>query len=419
MGKFRKIITNKKFLLILGLGFYGGLPLALVGGTLKTWLRRDGIDVATIGYFSWVGMAYSLKFAWAPFVDRFYLKGIGRRRTWLLISQLGLVGGFFAISRLNPQNDLSTMAIIAVITAFFSATQDLIIDAHRREFLSDEELPVGSSLYQFGYRIAMLVSGGWGLYAIIDTTAQEPSGFLTWGQMYIVMALIMVGGVLISLFMKEPKVQSAARPSSYETFVAPFAEFLRKRGAWIVLIFVFLFKLGDAIAGQTLNVFYVDMGFTNQQIGAIAKTFGLISSLSGLMVGGVVLTYLGVFRGLFVFGILQGLSTLSFVLITFTGPASWALAFVIFLEDFSSGLGNAAFATYLAQLTDKRYTATQYAALTSVALLGRTFFAGFGGVAVKAVGYPVFFTACALIALPGLLLIFPIEKLKAQFHIAR
>lgn len=400
-----KDLFSKQMLIVFLLGFASGLPLLLTGGTLKTWLAREHVDISTIGYFSWVGMAYSLKFLWSPLLDRFTLFKIGRRRSWMLVTQGLLMASIYYLGTLNPLQNLTTMAAMAVLIAFFSATQDIAIDAYRRELLSNEELGLGSSLGIYGYRIALLLSGGAGI-GLVGSEIWP----ITWGQLYYIMAGCMIVGVLTTLFAPEPKVDSPPPRTLMEAIVDPFSEFLRRPGAWFILLFVFMFKLGDALSGALLNPFYVEMGFSNADIGLIAKTFGLMSSLVGLFFGGLVIYYIGIYRSLWIFGVLQGLSTAAFALLTHTGPQAWALATVVVFEDVSSGMGSAAFVAFLGALSNKKYTATQYAILSSIATLGRNFFSGFTGDMVKSLGWGPFFYVCAIIAIPGLLMLIGMRK---------
>ncbi len=400
-----KDLFSKNMLIILLLGFSSGLPLLLTGGTLKTWLAREHVDISTIGYFSWVGMAYSLKFLWSPLLDRFTLFKMGRRRSWMIASQILLMASIFFLGTLNPLDNLSTLALVAVLIAFFSATQDIAIDAYRRELLSNEELGLGSSLNIYGYRIALLISGGAGI-GLVGSEFWP----ITWGQLYYLMAACMLVGVITTFFAPEPKVDGPPPNTLMSAIIDPFAEFLKRPGAWFILTFVFMFKLGDALSGALLNPFYVEMGFSNADIGLIAKTFGLASSLVGLFLGGMVIYYIGIYRSLWIFGILQGLSTAAFALLTHTGAQAWALATVVVFEDVSSGMGSAAFVAFLGALSNKKYTATQYAIFSSVATLGRNFFSGFSGTMVKSLGWGPFFYVCALIAIPGLLMLVGMKK---------
>lgn len=399
-------VFSKKMMILFLLGFSSGLPLLLVGGTLKLWLARENVDLSTIGYFSWVGMAYSLKFLWAPLLDRFSLVGDSRRRSWMMLSQIALAAGFFWMGTLSPRTGLMEMATLAVVIAFFSATQDIAIDAYRREICRDEELGLGATVGIYGYRVAMLVSGGVGVGLVGDGSWQ-----VGWGGLYWIMAVCMLFGFVVTLLSPEPELGKNDKPKSLmEATVQPFLEFLKRDGAVYVLLFVFLFKLGDALGGAMLNPFYAQMGFSNEDIGLIAKTVGLSSSLVGLLLGGLIIMRLGIYPSLWIFGVLQALSTAGFALITFTGPQNWALALTVVFEDVSAGMGNAAFVAFIASVCNRRYTATQFAILSSIATLGRNFFSGFSGNMVNALGWANFFYLCAVIAVPGLLMLFMMRK---------
>lgn len=404
-----KEIFSKNMLIILLLGFSSGLPLALTGGTLKTWLSREHIDISTIGYFSWVGIAYSLKFVWSPLLDRFTLFRIGRRRSWMVATQIALMATLLFIGTLNPIDNLGLMAVMAFFIAFFSATQDIAIDAYRRELLSNEELGLASSLNIYGYRIAMLISGGVGMGLVGSSILP-----LTWGQLYYLMAAFMLVGLFTTLWAPEPKLDTPPPRTLRDAIVEPFAEFLKRPGAAYILLFVLLFKLGDALAISLLNPFYVETGFSNADIALIAKTFGLASSMLGFFLGGVVIYYLGIYRSLWAFGILQALSTASFAILTYTGAQLIPFAIVVIFEDISTSMATAAFVAFMAALSNKKYTATQYAILSSIATLGRTFFSGFTGGMVKHLGWANFFYVCALIAIPGLLMLLGMRKYQTE-----
>lgn len=398
-------VLNKKMLILLALGFSSGLPLLMTGGTLKTWLAREGVDISTIGYFSWVGLAYSLKFLWAPFLDRFDLLGMGRRRSWMLGTQVVLALAIFGMGLMTPMDSVAQMAALAVLIAFFGATQDIAVDAYRREICKDEELGLGASMGMYGYRVAMLVSGGVGIGLVGSETVN-----LTWGGLYALVAACFLVGIVTTWFAPEPEVAGGVLPKSIvSAFIDPFREYLSRDGALIVLAFVFLFKLGDALGGAMLSPFYVQMGYSNQDIGLIAKTVGLASSLGGLFLGGLIIMKMGIYRSLWIFGVLQALSTAGFALITFVGPQKWALAATVIFEDVSAGMGNAAFVAFIASVCNRRYTATQFAILSSVATLGRTFFSGFSGDMVKALDWANFFFLCGLIAIPGMIMLYKMK----------
>lgn len=402
---FLALMLNQRMLITLLLGFSSGLPYLLTGGTLKLWLAEAKVDITTIGYFGWVGLAYSLKFLWAPLTDRFAFFGIGRRRSWMLISQVALMAGIFVLGTLDPTTSLSLMAAVCVWIAIFSATQDIALDAFRREYLEDSELGMGSSMSQYGYRLGMLMSGG---------VAVGLANTLSWTHVYWLMGLLTLIGIVTTFYVKEPSAGLEISKSLKESFIGPFSEFLKRNGSLLVLFFIFFFKLGDALSAAMLSPFYIEMGYEKIDIGLIAKTFGLSSSLLGLFIGGLAIYKIGILRSLWMFGVLQALSTASFAIITYTGPEKWALAFAVIFEDVSAGMGSAAFIAYISAITNKKYTATQFAILASVATLGRNFFAGFSGHLVKLFGWEWFFYSCALMAIPGLALLFWVQRLHSS-----
>ncbi len=405
-----KTIFSRKSLIILFLGFSSGLPFLLISGTLKTWLTRENVDISTIGYFSWVGLSYSLKFLWAPLLDRFSLLPLGRRRSWMLVTQILLGVLIVLLGTLDPKLNLFEMAALCIVIGFLSATQDIAIDAFRREFLLDDELGLGTSLAIYGHRLAMLLTGGIG----VGLVTESGTWGLSWHQLYFLMGSLLIVGVITTLMVEEP-VNKAIQPHSLkETIVDPFLEFMKRPGSVVILAFIFFFKFGDAIAGAMMTPLYVHVGFSNQEIGLIAKTFGLMSSLGGLFLGGVVIYYVGIYRSLVVFGVLQALSTVAFALLCYTGPNPLALGGVVVFEDVSSGMGSSAFVAFMAQLTNKKYTATQFALLSSLATVGRNFFSGFSGDMIKVLDWPGFFITCGLLAVPGLTLLAFMKKYQQQ-----
>lgn len=408
-----KHLFTKKMLIIFFQSFSSGLPILLIGSTLKIWLKRENIDIGVIGYFGWAALAYSLKFIWAPVLDRYALTKWGRRKSWMLLTQVLLAIFIAGMGFINPQTNLPLLAVFAVIVGFLSATQDIAIDAYRREYLTDEELGIGSSMNIYGYRIAMLVAGGLG----ISMVGTEPFN-LGWGTLYFIMALFMGVGIITTFFAPEPEVEGPPPRTLRESVVEPFREFLTRRGALLLLAFVFLFKFGDAVGGAMLNPFYVEMGYTNANIGVIAKTFGMISTLFGFFIGGLGVYYFGITRSLFIFGILQIVSTAMPSLILYTGPQIWSLATVVISEDVSQAMGTSAFIAYMQTLSNRRYTATQYAILSSVASLGRNFFSGFAGDMVKGMGWEGYFYSCAVLGIPGLLVLWWLKSVQKKEAVA-
>lgn len=402
--------TTMKMIVLLAMGFASGLPFLLTGGTLKMWMAREQIDLSTIGYIGWVSMAYSLKFLWAPLLDRFTLLG-SRRRGWILLMQALLAVGIVVMGTMDPRTELAGLAALAVIVAFLSATQDIVIDAYRREVLRDEELGFGMTMGNYGHRLAMWISGGVGV-GMVGTAPL----FLEWKDLYVLSAIGLSVGFVATLLAPEPPAPEGAPRTLKDAFLEPLKEFFSRKDALFMAFFVMMYKFGDAMSGAMLNPFYVQMGYSNADVGFIAKTMGIFTVLIGMFVGSAALLKLGIYRALWIFGILQALSTAGFALITYTGPQRWALAFAVLFEDFSAGLGNSAFIAFIASISDRRYSAAQFAALASLATVGRNFFSGFSGDMVNALGWAGFFYTCALIAIPGLVMLF---LMRDRYSVAR
>lgn len=401
-------IFNIRQIIIFILGFSSGFPLLLTGSTLKLWLSQEKIDIKTIGLMSLAGIAYSLKFLWAPLLDRYFINFLGRRKTWLILTQLGLAFSLFMMSQLSPVNALSVLAGWAVAVAFLSSTQDIAIDAYRSELLATDEIGIGSSMGVYGYRVAMWVAGGILVSIVADTTVSD-SFKITWPQFYQLCSVIFFILFLISIFLPEPKNNSVPT-TLIKAVVEPFTEFLKRDQAIFILLFIFTFKLGDQIAGSLLSPFYKSMGYANSEIGFITKTCGLFSTLAGLFCGGIALLKLGIKKCLFIFGILQALSTATFALITFTGPAIWSLATVVIFEDFTGGMATAAFIAYMTSMTNSKYTATQFALLSSLAAVGRTIFSGSAGYLQEYLGWAGFFYTGTVLAIPGLFVLYLLNR---------
>ena len=396
-------LKSKRMLVLLFLGFSSGLPLMLVASSLKIWLRREGIELSTIGYISWTMVPYSLNFLWAPLLDRFIPSRLGRRRSWILIAQLGLIVSLAGLGFAEPTVSIGWVVALGISTAFFAATQDIGIDAFRRESLHDEEQGIGASFVVYGYRTGMLVASGVGLW-VVDP---ETWGF-TFNQMFFMMSGLMLVGVVTAFVASEPETEHLPPTSLGGAVVQPFLEFLRRDGvarALVILLFVLVFKVGDSFAGSVTPAFYVEVGFSTAEIAEAAKGVGFFSTMLGLFLGGALIFKLGILRALLIFAFLQAGSTAAFAVLESTGPNWWALAGVVAFEDLSSGMGTAALVAFMALLTDKRYTATQYALLSSLASFGRTFLSGFSGEVAEALGYVHFYFLGSVLALPGILLL--------------
>lgn len=410
-----QVYTRPRLLLILALGFSSGLPLALTFGTLTFWLAEVGVSKGAIGLFALVGTAYTLKFLWSPLMDQLplppFTTWLGRRRGWLLASQIALVVTMIGLGQTNPAIDPGWTALWAVALAFASASQDIVIDAYRVEILKDEEQGAGAANIVFGYRIGMLASGAGALYV---------ASVAPWSTVYIVMAGCMGVGILATLLAREPEapvipkaVGSAAERAAVwlkRAVVEPFAEFLSRPGWLAFLAFVLLYKLGDAAVGIMTNPLYVDLGFSKTEVANVVKIFGLGATLAGAFLGGLLIAKLGLIRALWICGVLQLFSNLAFSGLALVGHNLTALAATIGFENLAGGMGTTAFVAFLAALCHRNYTATQYALLSSLMAVARTFIAAPGGFVAEAVDWPVYFLLTAIAAIPGLLLIAVLQR---------
>ncbi|MBN2809997.1 MAG: AmpG family muropeptide MFS transporter [Deltaproteobacteria bacterium] len=378
------------------MGFACGLPLLLTISVLQAWMKDVGVNLKVIGLFSLVGLPYTLKFIWAPVFDRFTLPFLGRRRGWLLLAQLLLILAIAGLGLTNPLTSPLLVAGVAFLVTFFSASQDIVVDAYRREDLSDLELGLGSSLYVNGYRLGMLVAGSGGLIM---------ADHLSYRSVYLIMAALMLVSVATTWGCREPEHGYGAPQSFRDAVVGPFVDYFSRRGALQMLAFILLYKIGDQMASAMTMPFYLDLGFSKTEIGTVVKLFGFWATISGGLLGGILLLRLGIYRSLWIFGLLQALSTAGFALLVHVGADLAWLAGVIAFENLSSGMGTAAYVAYMASLTNKKFTATQYALLSSLMGLPRVLAAAPTGFMVSALGWSSFFIFCSLIALPGLFLL--------------
>lgn len=375
-------------------GFSSGLPLALSGGTLQAWMTVAGVDLRTIGVFALVGLPYTFKFLWSPLMDRFVPPWMGRRRGWMFLTQVSLFLLIAAMAFGNPASAPWALGATAFLVAFASASQDIVIDAYRTDVLHEPERGLGAAVFVTGYRIAMLVSGALALIF---------SERIGWRNTYLVMASLMAIGIATTVFGPEPEVRVTPPGSLREAVAAPFWEFFSRRAAAALLLLIVLYKLGDAYAGTLTTAFLIrGVGFSPTEVGTINKGLGLVSLLFGAMFGGTLMVRLGLYRSLMLFGILQAVSNLSFMVLSWTGKSYAMLVFTVAFENVCGGMGTAAFVALLMALCDHRYTATQYALLSSLAALGRIFVAPTSGYVVESVGWAVFFFLTAITALPGL-----------------
>jgi PAT family beta-lactamase induction signal transducer AmpG len=390
------VILSRRMLVAFVMGFSAGLPLLLTMGVLQAWMKEKGVDLTWIGMIALVQLPYTWKFIWAPVLDRFTLPFLGRRRGWLLVAQLALIGAIVLLGYSDPVENVPMMVAAAILVAFFSASQDIVIDAYRREDLADEELGLGSSMYIYGYRLGMLLAGGGGMI-LADR--------MPFASVYLIMAACMLPGVLTTLLTPEPDVGTGAPRSMREAVVNPLVEYFSRHNAIWILVFILLYKVGDTMAGAITTPFYLDIGFTKTDIGAVVKVFGTGATLAGAFLGGVILLKLGINRSLWIFGALQALSTAGFAVLAKIGYSIPALSGVIAFENLSSGMGTAAFVAFMASITNKKFTATQYALLTSLIGIPRALASAVTGFMAKNIGWENFFIFCALVAVPGMLLL--------------
>lgn len=397
-------IFSGRMLVALLMGFASGLPLLLTGSVLQAWLKDGGIDLKAIGLFALVGLPYTVKFLWSPLFDRYALPFFGRRRGWLLVTQLALAAALVALSFAHPSPDrLLPISCAALLVSFFSASQDIVVDAYRRETLSEAELGLGSALYVNGYRVGMLLAGGGGLIL---------ADWLSFETMYRLMGAFMAGAIVVTLLAPEPPLPEGRPRTLAEAVFLPFRDYFTRDGAWLALAFILLYKLGDTMASAMTVPFYLDLGYSKTEIGAVVKLFGFWATIIGSTLGGIWILRIGLNRALWIFGLGQMISTFGFAVLAMVPPTAGALATVVALENLTAGLGTAAFVGFMAALTDKRFTATQYALLSSLMGVPRVLAAAPTGWMAAAMGWAGFFVLCALIAIPGLILLRWITRLE-------
>lgn len=437
------IYTRKPVVAISLLGFSAGLPFLLVFSTLTAWLRDEGVERTAIGFFAWVGLTYSIKIIWAPVVDRLKIPlleaSLGQRRSWILLGQIGIAGGLFLMSLLTPQDSLIFIALAALLVAFSSATQDIALDAFRIESAPDEQQGAMSAAYIFGYRVALLVSGA-GAFYIADLN--------DWSTAYLCMAALMVVCILVTLWSDEPKHktpeeqrrmdaamvdQVMGRPMHLESrpllqrhilgaVICPFLEFMQRYGrfAFVVLLFIAVFRLSDIAMGVMANPFYLDMGYSKSEIASVAKVFGFFMTIAGAAICGVLIVKRGVHQQLMTGAILVASTNLLFSLLAGmqgdSPPNIMWLGIVISADNLSGGFAGTAFVAYLSSLTNKSYTATQYALFSSLMTLPGKFISGFSGWVVDTSGYPEFFVIAALLGIPAILLVAVLMRHQSSFH---
>ena len=394
-----RVFVSWRMAVVLLLGFSSGIPLGLSGDTLKAWMKTENVDLTVIGVFSLVSLPYALKFLWSPLVDRFVPPLLGRRRGWMLLAQLAVAAMLVPMAMTSPSRQPLLMASLAMLVAFFSATQDIAIDAYRTELLTEEELGAGASLYTLGYRLAMIVSGGLALIL---------ADHMSWGHVYLIMAACMAVGVAAAVLAPEPRLDVVGPTTLRQAVVQPFVEFVRRHGPLVsfeIVLFVLIYKLDVMMAQGMLSPFLLDIGFSTTDVGAVNKTFGLVALIAGSLLGGAVMARMSLLRALWIFGLVQGLSGLSFTVLALLGRNYPMLITAIAVENACAGLGTVAFVAFIMSMCDKRFTATQFALLTSVMGLSRVIGGTPTGYLAKAVGWPMFFLTATLVAVPGLLML--------------
>ncbi len=393
-------VFNRRILICVFTGFASGMPLYVLIQLVPAWLHEGGVSLAEIGLFALVGIPFTWKFLWAPFMDRWVPPLLGRRRGWMFIFQLALLVSIGMLGALQPEKDVATIAWLAFAVAFFSASQDVALDAYRREILPDAELGLGNAVHIQAYRISSLVPGSLSLIL---------ADMMPWSSVFWITGGFMLVGMLMTLAVSEPRSEVPETSGLREAVIAPFREYLGRRG-WqgllLVLGFMFLYKIGDNMATALATPFYLDLGFSKTQIGLVAKHAALWPAIIGGLLGGGLMIRFGINRSLWLFGVVQVVSILGFAVLASVGQSLWLLAAVISFEYLGVGMGTAAFTAFIARETSRAYAATQFALFTALAALPRTFANASTGVIVEQLGWTPFFLLCAVLALPGMLLLF-------------
>ena len=396
---FKEALLNRRMLICVFTGFTSGLPLYILIQLVPAWLRSEGVGLAEIGFFSLISFPYTWKFVWSPIMDRFTLPFLGRRRGWMLVTQLSLAASIAALGYLKPEFSIWSIAYLAAGVAFFSASQDVVLDAYRRELLPEIELGIGNSIHVQAYRLAGLVPGSLALIL---------SDFLPWHTVFIIVAAFMAVGIVLTLSIDEPARHPAAPKTIKEAVIEPFREFIGRAGlrsALLVLAFLFLYKLGDNMATALQTPFYIDLGFSRTQIGTIAKFSSLIAAIVGGLVGWLIMVKMSINRALWIFGVVQIVSILGFALLSVVGDNPWMLGAATAFEYLGVGLGTAALTAFMARSTNAAFAATQFALFTALIAVPRTLANAVTGVLVEQFGWTNFFLLCTALALPGMLLL--------------
>lgn len=397
-----ELYFNRRMLILLVLGFSSGLPFFILLNLVQAWLAKSGIDIKKLGLFTLVMFPYPWKFIWSPLMDRFSALGLGRRRGWMALTQIALFLCVGLMGMLDPVSQFDWVIVLAIAVAFFSASQDIVIDAYGREILDDNEQGLGAAVKVNAYKVGGLIPGALSLIL---------ADYLSWQAVFWFTAAFMLPGLMCTWMVQEPKSYGLPPKNLEEAVVLPFKEFITRSGwrnALAILAFIFLYRIGDSMAATLATKFFIDLGFELKQIGSIAKLTLFWGSIAGGIVGGVWMVSLGINRALWVFGVPQAVSILGFAWLAYIGPDPLTLGIVLAFEAFGVGLGTAAFVAFIARATDPRYTATQFALFTSLAAVPRTFTTALIGYIVAATGWFNFFLICFALAIPGMLLLFKV-----------
>ena len=396
---FKQAIFNRRMLICIFTGFSSGLPLFILYQLVPGWLRSEGVSLAEIGLFSLIGIPYVWKFIWSPLMDRYSLPVLGRRRSWMLLTQVLLLFSIAGFGFVDPIMNIWSVAYLAAAVAFFSASQDIVLDAYRRELLPEHELGLGNSIHVQAYRLSGLVPG---------SLAFILADHISWQSVFLIVAAFMLIGIFLSLTIKELNNTLQAPKTLRQAVVLPFRDFINRKGiksALQILAFLFLYKLGDSMATALQTPFFIDLGFTKTEIGVVAKTASLIAMTIGLAVGGIVMIKLSINRALWLFGFVQIVSILGFAALAEIGHNTYALAFAMGFEYLGVGLGTAAFTAFIARATNPAFAATQFALFTALTALPRTFANATTGVIVEQIGWTNFYFMCTALAVPGMLML--------------
>ena len=388
-------------LVLLLLGFSSGLPIALTGSTLQGWMQSEGVDLAVIGLFSLVGLPYALKFLWSPVMDRYVPPFLGRRRGWLVVTQLAIILAVMALGFTSPREHIEVTAALALLVAFFSASQDIVADAYRTDLLHTVEIGPGSAIHITGYRLAMIASGALGLML---------ADYLPWRVVYLLMGGAMLIGVLTSILAPEPELPPAAPRTLREAYGLPLVEFFRRRGALEILAFTLFYKLDAVMTIALQTAFVMQLGFSKTEIGLVTKGFGLTATLLGTMAGGALMIKLGLKRSLWVFGITQAAAGLSYLGLSLAGHSHGLLVVAIAVENACSGMGNSAYAAFMLSQCDRRFSATQYALFSSLMAITRNVLASPAGFLASGLGWPMYYLVCIFASTPAFLLLLRYDR---------